>query len=67
MFAHLGPASPAQSTDLIARAMGARALATSGGHAAGHAGAPRRRRQATLPVQATAAILKQARIRARGR
>jgi len=55
MFAHLGPASPAQSTDLIARAMGARALATSGGHAAGHAGAPRRRRQATnRPRQTTA-------------
>jgi hypothetical protein len=52
MFAHLGPASPAQSADLIARAMGARALATSGGQAAG---APRRRRQATnRPRQTTA-------------
>jgi hypothetical protein len=46
MSAHLGPAPPAQSTDLIARAMGARALATSGGHAAGYAAASRRRRRA---------------------
>ena len=54
MFAHLGPAPPAQSTDLIARAVGAWALATSGYHA-GHAGAPRHRRQATnRPRQTTA-------------
>jgi hypothetical protein len=52
MFAHLGPAPPAQGTGLIARAVGAWALATSGGHAAGHAGAPRRRRQATNPPKA---------------
>jgi len=55
MFAHLGPAPLAQSTDLIVRAVGARALATSGGHAAGYAGAPRPRRQATnRPRQTTA-------------
>jgi len=55
MFAHLGPEPPAQSTDLIARAVGAWALGTSGCHAAGHAGAPRRRRQATnRPRQTTA-------------
>jgi hypothetical protein len=55
MSAHLSPAPPAQSTDLIARAVGARALATSGCHAAGYAGAVRRRRQATnRPRQTTA-------------
>ncbi len=40
MFAHLGPAPPVQGTDLIARAVGARALAALGGHSAGRAGAP---------------------------
>jgi hypothetical protein len=55
MFAQLGPAPPAQSTDLIARAVGAWTLARSGGYAAGHAGAPRRRRQAAKrPRQTTA-------------
>jgi hypothetical protein len=55
MFAHLGLAPPVQGTDLMARAVGARALATPGGHGAGHAGAPRRRRQATnRPRQTTA-------------
>jgi hypothetical protein len=34
MFAHLGPAPPAQGTDLIARAMGGWVLATLGGHGA---------------------------------
>jgi hypothetical protein len=53
MSAHLGPAPPAQSTDLIARAMGARALATSGGHAAGYAAASRRRAM-NRPRQTTA-------------
>jgi ABC1 atypical kinase-like domain len=47
MLAHLGPAPPAQGTDLIAQAVGAWALATSGGHAAGHASAQRRRHPAT--------------------
>ena len=46
MFAHLGPAPPVQGTDLIARAVGARALATLDGHGAGRAGAPGRRRRA---------------------
>jgi hypothetical protein len=54
MLAHLGPATP-QGTDLISRAVGACALAASGSHAAGHAGAPRRRREATnRPRQTTA-------------
>jgi hypothetical protein len=47
MFAHLGPAPPAQGTDLIARATGGWVLATPGGHGAGHAGTSCRRRQAT--------------------
>jgi hypothetical protein len=55
MFAHPGPAPPARGTDLIVRAVGAWALAASGSHAAGHAGAPRRRRQAAnRPRQTTA-------------
>jgi hypothetical protein len=55
MVADLGPAPPARGTDLITRAKGVWALATSGGHAAGHAGAPRRRRRAAnRPMQTTA-------------
>jgi hypothetical protein len=54
MFAHPGPAPPAQGADLIARAVGAWALATPGGHA-GHAGAPRRWRQAANRLRQTTA------------
>ena len=41
MFAHLGPVPPVQGTNLIARAVGARALATPEGHGAGHAAGAR--------------------------